>query len=44
MLKADSRGCVLVKAGFRAVSSRGSIEGVTLVDAGASFTMLDRGF
>jgi len=33
---------VLVKAGFRAVGSRGSI--VALVDAGASFTMLDRGF
>jgi len=32
---------VLVKAGFRAVGSRGSI--VALVDAGASFTTLDRG-
>lgn len=32
---------MLVKAGFRAVGSRGSI--VALVDAGASFTTLDRG-
>jgi len=34
---------VLVKAGFRVVGSRGSIEGVALVDTGASLTMLDRG-
>ena len=34
---------MLVKAEFRAIGSRGSIEGVTLVDTGASFTMLDRG-
>jgi len=34
---------VLVKAGFRVIGSRGSIEGVALVDTGASLTMLDRG-
>jgi len=33
----------LVKAGFRVTGSRGSIEGVALVDTGASLTMLDRG-
>jgi len=44
MLKADFEGVsMLVKAGFRAVGSRGSIEGVALVDTGASFTTLDRG-
>jgi len=34
---------MLVKAGFRVIGSRGSIEGVALVDTGASLTMLDRG-
>jgi len=34
---------MFVKAEFRAIGSRGSIEGVALVDTGASFTMLDRG-
>jgi len=34
---------MLVKADFRVIGSRESIEGVALVDTGASLTMLDRG-
>jgi len=32
----------LVKARFKVIGSRGSVEGIALVDTGASFTMLDR--
>jgi len=34
---------MLVRAGFKVIGFRESIEGVALVDTGASLTMLDRG-